>query len=88
MPLGSEALSWLVSCFLTLLIPHFSHQMFSVSWPAAGGGGRTVMALLSWCEGFWCEIGGAKWSLRRLEAGVQEFSNGELCALNIRTQRD
>lgn len=49
MPLGSEALSWLVSCFLTLLIPHFSPQMFSVSWPVAGGGGRTEMALLSWC---------------------------------------
>lgn len=48
--MGSEALSWLVSCFLTLLIPHFSPQMFSVSSPVAEGGGRTEMALLSWCE--------------------------------------
>lgn len=38
--MGSEALSWLVSCFFSLPIPLFSSQMFSVSRPVAGGGGR------------------------------------------------
>lgn len=81
---GSEALFWLVSCFLSLPIPRSSSQMFSVSRPVAGGGGRARDAFAVVVrEGSWC---GRRWC-RWLEAGMQAFSSGELYARNIHTQR-
>lgn len=57
---GGEQSSFLAYVLFPLPILHSSSQMSSVSWPAAGGGGRAREGFaVVVCEGFWCGKGGA-----------------------------